>query len=68
MSTNHLNSSSVPGLQKARKFSKKKVLSTCFKTAVKISEQFYFRIAPNTYFWVLIRVSIVLTCFSCSSS
>ena len=31
---NHLNSTSVPGLKNGRKFSNKKVPSTCFKTAV----------------------------------
>ena len=33
MSANHLNGTSDPGLQNACKFSKKKVLSTYFKTA-----------------------------------
>ena len=41
MPTNHLNSTSVTGLQNDREFSKK-VLSNCFKTMRTISEQFYF--------------------------
>ena len=34
MLADYLNSTSEPGLQNVHKFSKKKVLSTCFNTAV----------------------------------
>ena len=68
MSTNYLNSFSVLGLQNAHKFSKRRYSQPALKLLSKYQNNSVFRIAPKSFFWVLIRASIVPTCFSCTSS